>query len=53
MIQQVKEANDIVDVVGSDVTLRQAGALFRGLCPFHDDHIPSMTVCPRRQIYRW
>jgi DNA primase len=51
-IQQVKEANDIVDVVGSYVALRQAGPTFKGLCPFHEDHRPSFDVDPRRQRYR-
>jgi DNA primase len=52
LIQQVKEANDIVEVVGSYVALRPAGPTFKGLCPFHDDHRPSFDVDPRRQRYR-
>jgi DNA primase len=51
-IQQVKEANDIVDVVGSYVSLRPAGPTYKGLCPFHEDHRPSLDVDPRRQRYR-
>jgi DNA primase len=51
-IQQVKEANDIVDVVGSYIALRPAGPTFKGLCPFHEDHRPSLDVDPRRQRYR-
>ncbi len=52
LIRQVKEANDIVQVVGSYIALRQVGATFKGLCPFHDDHRPSFDVDPRRQRYR-
>jgi DNA primase len=52
LIQQVKEANDIVDVVGGSVNLRPAGPTFKGLCPFHDDSRPSFDVDPRRQRYR-
>jgi len=52
LIKQVKEANDIVDVVGSYMNLRPAGPTFKGLCPFHDDHRPSFDVDPRRQRYR-
>jgi DNA primase len=52
LVQRVKAANDIVDVVGAYVTLRPAGATFKGLCPFHDDHRPSFDVDPRRQRYR-
>ncbi len=52
LVQQIKEANDIVDVVGSYVSLRPVGPTFKGLCPFHDDHRPSFDVDPRRQRYR-
>jgi DNA primase len=52
LIKQVKEANDIVEVVGAYVALRPAGPTFKGLCPFHDDHRPSFDVDPRRQRYR-
>lgn len=50
--QQVKEANDIVEVVGGYVSLRPVGPTFKGLCPFHDDHRPSFDVDPRRQRYK-
>ncbi|MEI7686043.1 MAG: DNA primase [Planctomycetota bacterium] len=50
--QQVKEANDIVDVVGGYIPLRPAGPTFKGLCPFHEDKRPSFDVDPRRQRYR-
>ncbi|MFL5244452.1 MAG: DNA primase [Gemmataceae bacterium] len=52
VIKQIKEANDIVAVVGSYVALRPAGATFKGLCPFHDDHNPSFDVDPRRQRFK-
>jgi DNA primase len=52
LIRQVKEANDIVQVVGNYVALRPAGATFKGLCPFHEDHRPSFDVDPRRQRYK-
>ncbi|GIW81754.1 MAG: DNA primase [Gemmatales bacterium] len=52
LVRQVKEANDIVEVVGMYVTLRPAGNTFKGLCPFHDDRRPSFDVDPRRQRYR-
>lgn len=50
--EQIKQANDIVDVVGSYISLRPAGPTFKGVCPFHDDHRPSFDVDPRRQRYR-
>ncbi len=52
-VKMVKEASDIVDVVGSYISLRPAGQqTFKGLCPFHDDHRPSFDVDPRRGRYR-
>jgi DNA primase len=51
-VKQVKEANDIVAVVGGYLSLRPVGPTFKGLCPFHDDHRPSFDVDPRRQRYR-
>jgi len=51
-VKQVKEANDIVDVVGGYVALRPAGTTYKGLCPFHDDSRPSFQVDPRYQNYR-
>jgi DNA primase len=51
-VKRIKEANDIVDVVGGYVSLRSAGPTYKGLCPFHDDHRPSFDVDPRWQRYR-
>jgi len=52
LTKRVKEANDIVDVVGAYVALHPAGKKFKGLCPFHDDHRPSFDVDPQFQNYR-
>jgi len=52
LAQQVKAANDIVDVIGTYISLRKAGQTYKGLCPFHDDNRPSFDVDPRRQRYR-
>src|SRR5262249_36133325 len=52
-VKQVKEANDIVDVVGEYIALRPAGPTFKGLCPFHDDSRPSFAVDPPRHRYPW
>lgn len=43
---------DIVEVVGRRVTLKRAGSLFKGLCPFHDEKTPSFTVTPARGTYK-
>jgi DNA primase len=52
LVKQVKDANDVVDVVGAAVALQARGPTFKGLCPFHEDHRPSFDVDPRRQRYR-
>jgi DNA primase len=51
-VKQVKEANDIVQVIAGYIELRPAGSKFKGLCPFHDDHNPSLTVDPQWQRYK-
>lgn len=50
--QQIKDANEIVDVIGEFVSLRKKGINYIGICPFHPDRHPSMTVSPSRQTYK-
>lgn len=50
-VQRVKEAADIVAVIGEHVSLRRAGVNLKGLCPFHSEKTPSFTVRPDRQTY--
>ena len=50
--EQVKQAIDIVELVGSYVQLRRQGRNFVALCPWHDDSRPSLTVNPERQSYK-
>jgi len=47
----VRDASDIVRVVGEHVALKPKGREYTGLCPFHDDKNPSMHVVPSKQIY--
>jgi DNA primase len=49
--QRVLDATDIVRLVGEHVQLRPKGREFVCVCPFHDDHKPSMFVVPAKQIY--
>ncbi len=49
-IQRIKEAANIVDVVGDYVTLRRAGTSYKGLCPFHNEKTPSFIVTPSKNI---
>lgn len=48
---RVRDATDIVRLVGEHVALRARGREFVGLCPFHDDHKPSMYVVPAKGIF--
>jgi DNA primase len=50
-LEQVRAASDIVDVIGSYVTLKRAGANFTALCPFHKEKTPSFNVNPQKQIF--
>jgi len=49
--ERVREAIDIVAVVGEKVALRRAGRAWKGLCPFHSERTPSFTVNPDRQMW--
>ncbi len=50
--ERVRDATDIVDVVGSYIALRRGGKAMVGLCPWHDDSRPSLQVNPERQTFR-
>ena len=49
--ERIRSASDIVDVIGSYVPLKRAGANFLALCPFHKEKTPSFNVHPQRQIF--
>ena len=51
IIEQVRHANDVVDVIGAVFPLKRAGANFRALCPFHKEKTPSFNVNPAKQIW--
>jgi DNA primase len=50
-LEQIRAASDIVDVIGSYLPLKRAGANFVALCPFHKEKSPSFNVNPHRQIF--
>ena len=51
-IEKVRQAADIVEVVGGYLELKKRGRNFLGLCPFHADNKPSLTVSPEKQIFK-
>ena len=51
IIARVKDETDIVEVVRQHVSLKPAGSVYKGLCPFHKEKTPSFIVTPARQRY--
>lgn len=47
-VQRVKDAADIVEIIGEVVSLKKAGVNYKGCCPFHSEKTPSFTVNPQR-----
>jgi DNA primase len=52
IVNQIQQANDIVDLISEHVSLKKKGREMVGLCPFHDDHRPSMNVNAAKQIFK-
>ena len=51
-IERVKRANDLVELVrGRGIELKRKGKQLVGKCPFHDDHVPSLIVDPKKQLW--
>lgn len=51
IIEEVKNNNDIVDVISQYVALKRSGRNYFGLCPFHNEKSPSFSVSPDKQIF--
>lgn len=51
-INEIRSANDIVEVISSYIPLTKKGKNYFGVCPFHDDTNPSMSVSKDKQIYK-
>src|SRR5437899_6991622 len=50
-LERIRAASDIVDIIGSALPLKKAGANFVALCPFHKEKSPSFNVNPHKQIF--
>ena len=51
LIEEIRQNNDIVDVISQYVHLKRSGRNFFGLCPFHNEKSPSFSVSPDKQIF--
>ena len=51
IIDEIRQSNDIVDVISQYVRLKRSGRNFFGLCPFHNEKSPSFSVSPDKQIF--
>ena len=51
VINEIRSKTNIIDVVSKYVPLVKKGKNYFGVCPFHDDHSPSMSVSEEKQIY--
>lgn len=51
-IENIRTSANIVDVISSYIPLTQKGKNYFGVCPFHEDHSPSMSVSESKQIYK-
>lgn len=52
LVNKIVASNNIVDVIGEYINLEHKGKNFFGVCPFHDDHSPSMSVSPEKNIFK-
>jgi DNA primase len=51
IVDEIKSRCDIVDVIGRYVTLKRAGSIYKGLCPFHNEKTPSFAVYETKQFF--
>lgn len=51
-IERIRKSANIIDIISSYIPLTQKGKNYFGVCPFHEDHSPSMSVSEEKQIYK-
>ncbi|MBP5279292.1 MAG: DNA primase, partial [Erysipelotrichaceae bacterium] len=52
VINDIRNSADIADVVGHYIHLSKSGKNYKAVCPFHDDHDPSLSISEDKQIYK-
>jgi DNA primase len=51
LVEEIRSANDIVDVISERIPVKKAGRNYKAVCPFHQEKTPSFNINPERQIY--
>jgi len=51
IIDEVRQSNDVVEVLGQYLSLKRTGSTYKALCPFHQEKTPSFVVTPAKQIW--
>lgn len=51
LVEEIRQRNDIVDVISEHVKLKRTGSNYMGLCPFHNEKSPSFSVSGQKQMY--
>ena len=51
-IKEILDKADIVAIIGEHIKLEKKGNDYKGVCPFHDDTNPSMSVSPNKKIFK-
>ncbi len=51
LVEEIRNRADIVEIIGSIIPLKKAGANYKGVCPFHQEKTPSFVVSPLKQIF--
>ena len=51
ILDEIKQSNDIVEVISQYIHLKRSGRNYFGICPFHNEKSPSLSVSPDKQIF--
>lgn len=51
-VEEIKEAHDIVDIIGNYIEVKSSGSSYKALCPFHNEKTPSFMINREKQIYK-